>query len=474
MTSSTENLWAAKLGYFALYGGYACFKPFWSILLTQRDFSSSLIGALTAVQPTAKLILLPPISLYADRTRTSMQISVAAIGLSCIAAMVMTVAVPKFMVGAACVVLMIAMTPIAPFFDDHTMSLLRGDSAADQNDQQQLKNTAAAANGKDQQKTPKTTPEEGEADSAKGKADANALWGNVRVYGSYGWGLAAPAASYIWGHYGWWTSSAGFTLFLAVLAYCMYVSHEYVKNKEPTKKDYAAVVKIIAGDRGIMAFLFGACFMGFGYALISTFLFIYLKEDLQAPDVLLGLSISLTVAVEIPFMTMSGRLHNALTDVQLFTLAGVGWAIRAFGYSMLTNPWYVLFLEPLHGFSFALMWLSCVHFFSNAFPKDLGATAFGLLHSSSFGVGPILGNVIGGQMYQRWGPRVMYQRMSVDMLILVGVFLLMIRGRGANGEKQQNSSQLESIVSPSPSSNVREEAMRHHEVELEQIGRAHV
>ena len=407
-----------KVGYLCLYGGLGFLVPFMAVLLNDKGFSPASVGILTAVQPIASLLILPALSLHADRTRSSVRITTIAVAFSCLFALIFCGASSKSVVACGAVGLAIAMTPIPPFFDDHTMGMLE----------------------------------------AKDKSK----WGNLRVFGAYGWGIAAPVSSYLFGHYGWIYAAIGFSVLLVGMAYCMISSKDAAK-RDPTEKRYGAVLKLIANDRSILAFVMGACFMGMGYILIGTFLFIFLKNELQAPDLLLGISISLTVAVEIPFMAMSGKLHERFTDAQLFTAASLGWVVRVVGYSLLTNPWYVLVLEPLHGFSFALMWLSSVHSFSQSFPKDLSATAFGVLHASVFGFGPIVGNIIGGILYDSVGPRKMYRIMSAAMLLMIVAFWVLLKSH----VPQSLPEEIVSTDMTEEARRIAEEEARHHELEME-------
>lgn len=177
--------------------------------------------------------------------------------------------------------------------------------------------------------------------------------------------------------------------------------------------------------------------------LIGTFLFMFLKT-LNAPEILLGITVTMTVVVEIPLFQMSKKLHEKFTDRQLLSAAMLTWCVRVVGYSLLTNPWYVLILEPLHGFTFGLMWLAGVHFTRAQFPLHLAATAFGFLHASVWGAGPVLGNIGGGVMYNYLGPRLMFQVAAACMFLAVIAFNVLDRrfermisegggGRGVDG-----------------------------------------
>ena len=407
----------AKRGYFCLYGGMGFLQPFWSVLLVNKGFSATMVGLITSVQPLASLLLLPALSLHADRKRNAPQIFKWAQALSSVFALVLCYAGDQTVAAIASIFLFIVMVPVFSFFDEHTMAFL--------------------------------------------PASKKTEWGNLRVWGAYGWGIAAPLSSYLFGNFGWTYSGIGFAMGSAGVSYYMHVSEAAVANRPPSEKKYKAVADFVRSHRKVRAFLLGAATMGMGYILIGTFLFIYLKEVLHAPEILLGISVSMTVAVEIPFMNYSAKLHANFTDAQLFTAAALGWSVRVVGYSLLTNPWYVLLLEPLHGFSFALLWLSSVHFFSDAFPQDLSSTAFGVLHASVFGFGPVFGNIIGGYLYDALGPRQMYRVASVLMLVMLVAFwyLLKTAPEDEESKKEDTTGKELQVVSRE----MLAEDTRHHE-----------
>jgi MFS family permease len=186
---------------------------------------------------------------------------------------------------------------------------------------------------------------------------------------------------------------------------------------------YLEVMLFVATHKRMLLFLICVCFMGMGYVFISTFLFIFLRS-LGAPDILLGVSITATVIVEVPLFRSAEKLYAHFSDRQLFLAAMFGWCCRVVGYSLLENPWLVLLLEPFHGLSFGLMWLAGVHLTGAQFPPHLAASAFGFLHTSAFGIGPFFGNIAGGQMYEHLGPRWMFKTMAAAMFVVAVIFLI--------------------------------------------------
>lgn len=370
-----KQLWKAKLGFAGGYFGFSAINPYYSILYASKGFSATGVGLLSAANPVSLLVLLPPMAYLSDRHGIAVPITVVAIIISAMAVTTMTISGSMTVVAVAAVVHYLCCTPIYALFDHHTMSMLP--------------------------ESQKTT------------------WGKIRVFGAYGWGVGAPFASLLIDQFGWAVLAIPYTLGTLCIAFAM-ISGKTLEEKQ-TEMKYREVWRFLFEHPRLLVFLGCVCFMGAGYVLISTFLFLFLKE-LGAPDILLGISITTTVIVEIPLFQFSKQLHARFTDRQIFSAAAIGWVVRVVGYSLLPDPWLVLFLEPLHGFTFGCMWLSGVHMLGSQFPKELATSSFGFLHAAAFGVGPIVGNIVGGYLYDTLGARWMFRVTAAVMAMMLCVF----------------------------------------------------
>ena len=64
------------------------------------------------------------------------------------------------------------------------------------------------------------------------------------------------------------------------------------------------------------------------FGFVETFLFVYLKEDLNAPIYLLGLTITTGALVSIPFLYYSDMIVDKFGVVNVFILALVMYGVR--------------------------------------------------------------------------------------------------------------------------------------------------
>ena len=123
--------------------------------------------------------------------------------------------------------------------------------------------------------------------------------------------------------------------------------------------------------------------MGIGFA----FGFIYLKNELHAPGVVVGLSLTFQAAIEVPLFRVANWLIRSLGGVRPALLStSLAGAIRWFGWWAATTPLAPLPFEAGHGWSFALAF-TCISLVADDFAASgLQATVVGILNSAlSFG-----------------------------------------------------------------------------------------
>lgn len=162
--------------------------------------------------------------------------------------------------------------------------------------------------------------------------------------------------------------------------------------------------------------------IGTGMALVDSFLFVYLQNDLHASTRLCGWTVGVTVLLELPLFYYSERLLKRMGHDGLMTTSMMAYAVRAAGYTYLTpsTVHWVLLLEILHGVTFAGMWMAAVDFAATVAPPAWTTTVQTVL-SASFGcLGPALGSAVGGWILERHTAVVLYRGMAV----VVGVVWL--------------------------------------------------
>lgn len=231
-------------------------------------------------------------------------------------------------------------------------------------------------------------------------------WGKARLYGAVGWGVMHLFLGPLMDKFGFVVLFASFILFLLAL-------HMVVRWSTPeacghAKKDvtFRAVFSILSRN---MQFFVNICFIGAGFSMVEGMLFLLLQE-LQASTLLCGLSVVVTVVFELPIFQYAKPLLARLGTRNMILLGQAAWVVRAVFYWQMSVPWTVLLIEPLHGVTFALVWTAATQHVANpaVSGEGLEASAQGLLQVCFMGVGPVLGLVGGGLLFDWIGSHAAY------------------------------------------------------------------
>lgn len=399
-----------RAGFFFVFFALSALWPFIGLLFSMRGLSEAQNGALSAVSPLCMLVLSPAACYFAQKHAMQVSVIVATVVISSVVcAPVMCYAESKAVIVVASLAYFITSCPYLPLYDEHSQQVLA---------QQEGSNEEIARRN----------------------------WGKFRVYGAYGWLIGSPIASAMMQQQQQQLiasssaspnasiptavndnisnnkSAAGFAdslqravvggdvfLYAPILLVISNVIFLFSVYKTPiaaratSSHSYLEVMWFVVGSPRIVAFCLMLVVLGSGYAAISTFLFVYLSNELNAPPILMGFSLVAALLVEIPLFAYSDTFLKMFSNRSLLLLAAAGWVVRGVGYAALTNPWFVLLLEPLHGLTFGCMWLGGMAFMTQAFPASMANSAVALLHACAMGAGALLGTVASGVLYESLG-----------------------------------------------------------------------
>jgi len=184
--------------------------------------------------------------------------------------------------------------------------------------------------------------------------------------------------------------------------------------------------------------LFGASFMvaqitqSSGQAIVDQLVFLYFADELGSSYTIMGMTVVLTIIFEIPIFQMAPWFLNKWGPGPLIPLAAISYVSRVIGYSLITNPIHVLWLEPLHGVTYACVATAGVEIVVVTLQRasmDASSTSSSYSSSSSketvtrssnssagqsalqvlIGNGSISGLLAGGWLQETFGPRIMYR-----------------------------------------------------------------
>ena len=185
------------------------------------------------------------------------------------------------------------------------------------------------------------------------------------------------------------------------------------ENEAEQKMSVREKFKKIPFNRQVVAFFLCILVAGVGIGVIQNFLLIFLST-IGASQFLEGLSVTLTTVTEIPMFYFAPFFHKKLGTNGTILFAMICYITRTLFYASLSNPWYVLFVEPLHGITFASFWNVCCLQANLLAPKGLEATMQGIVTGIHFGIGPAISGLF-GIIYDKYGARTTF--LSIAALI---------------------------------------------------------
>jgi MFS family permease len=167
-------------------------------------------------------------------------------------------------------------------------------------------------------------------------------------------------------------------------------------------------------------YLAGISFIWVGFTGAWNFISLKIERGGGGPF-LVGVGTALGGIVEVPVMRWSTRLQRTIGIRRTYVLGGLVYATGFLLWGLISNPTIVSMLTVFEGFGFALLFTSGVVIVGRMVPSSLYATGQSMTSTVAFGLSPIIGGVLGGYVYERFGPVTMYVGSSILVLIGTGV-----------------------------------------------------
>lgn len=164
-------------------------------------------------------------------------------------------------------------------------------------------------------------------------------------------------------------------------------------------------------------YLAGMIFVWVGFTAAWNFISLKIERGGGGPF-LVGVGTALGGAVEVPVMRWSSKLQRTIGIRRTYVLGCLVYATGFLLWGLISNPTIVSILTVFEGFGFALLFTSGVVIVGRMVPPSLYATGQSIASTVGFGVAPIVGGVLGGYVYETFGPVTMY--VMASGLVLLG------------------------------------------------------
>ena len=220
--------------------------------------------------------------------------------------------------------------------------------------------------------------------------DKRGKWGNQRVWGTIGFAMFGVTSGFVMDavserktdiDYTW-----SFVLFiilslLAAVAVYLYRTDNDVHCSKALEK-----FREILAMPEVLTLVVLLVVFGMFFGIIDAFLFWHL-QNLGAPQLLLGLSTVMICLPEIFIMLILGRIIEKYGEILCLYAVCFAYMARFLGYSILNEPWFVLLIEPLHGFTYGMMYGAATSYGSRLTPEGMHGTVQAIISTSHYGIG---------------------------------------------------------------------------------------
>ncbi|WML46384.1 MFS transporter [Neobacillus sp. PS3-40] len=256
-------------------------------------------------------------------------------------------------------------------------------------------------------------------------------YGNIRLFGSLGFGIAV----FVMGRLSEYTPTIIFYAYFISLSISSFLAFRLPKESASTKVNLLLGVKDLFVLKKFIMFLI-VTFLIFGPNLANNFYFGLFVDKLGGSYTGIGVAFLIAVLSEIPFMRISGRLIDKYGLLPIAAIAGAVSMVRWFFYFLEPSLTLVYASAIVQGLSIGLFIPAGIRYIRDITPVHITATAITIYSAIGNGLGNWFSTFFGGIIYDKFSIFGVY--FFFGILSLFGVLLnlwLMKDQKDTNHEK---------------------------------------
>lgn len=252
--------------------------------------------------------------------------------------------------------------------------------------------------------------------SLKYTSKAGVNYGNVRLFGSLGFGIAV----FIMGKLSEWNPQVIFYAFFLTLLIAAFLSLKMPKEAAGKPNHLLSGMKDLIKMKKFLVFL-AVTFLIFGPNLANNFYFSLFVEDRGGTYTGIGIAFLIAVLSEIPFMRAAGSWISKLGLLQVALIASLVSLIRWIFYFTEPSLTLIYFSAVIQGFSLGLFIPAGLQYIREITPAQMTATAVTFYSAVGNGLGNWFFTFIGGIIFEEFNIYIVY--LFFAFLTLIGVLL---------------------------------------------------
>jgi PPP family 3-phenylpropionic acid transporter len=245
-------------------------------------------------------------------------------------------------------------------------------------------------------------------------------YGDLRVWGTVGWSISSVLVGALVEKFSiQWL----FFSYIVFMILTLLVSLFQPGRRQVLPTSLASGLKHLLIRRNFLIFLFSIFLLSVTLGAVNSFFSIYLDE-IGAKEGIIGLGWALAAVSEVPVMLLSSAIMRHIGSSGLLKVAFITFALRWLLFSFIDTPTWALFVQLMHGLSFAAFLVGGVTYINERTPEGLGTTAQAIFNTATFGLGSIVGSLSGGYLYDLAGMMTLFRILSLVAIIGLAIFWL--------------------------------------------------
>ncbi|XP_050600988.1 major facilitator superfamily domain-containing protein 6 [Bombus affinis] len=262
-------------------------------------------------------------------------------------------------------------------------------------------------------------------------------YGKQKMWGSIGFGIFGISAGYLVDLFSEGKIQKDYTcifyIMLVIMIFDIIVSATLRKKNPEHSEDEPSILWelfTILREGNVLSFGWWCIGAGMCTSVVWNFLFWYIEDLASSSQItrlktLQGLLTGVQCFLgELPFNFISGNILRRLGHMNVMSLVLLIYAIRFMAYSTISNPWWFLVIEILHGPTLGLCWPTMVSYGDKVTPPGTKATIQGFIGAIFEGIGVSSGSLICGWLINTYGGVIALRVFSVGALLWLSCFWL--------------------------------------------------
>jgi phosphate/sulfate permease len=299
------------------------------------------------------------------------------------------------------------------------------------------------------------------------------IFGQQRVYGTVGFGIAAFGASRV---YEFFKIDLVYIIMFSITSILCIIVTSFIRirtnkttanhekelddlsvektKKKKKKKSESRLSTLVPLFKNIdvIVFLSLTLVWGMSYAGLDPYLYLYIDEfaACKSHSIVGWMSLTSATAEVIGFF-VAAKLLKLLGTNPASIIILLAFAIRFAGYYFITRPYFLIPMETMHFFNFGILYILISQKADSIAPPGLAGTLQGIALGIAFGLGRGVGLVIASFIYTTFEKRRLFLVIALFNLsaaVIYSIYFLLTQRRSKKSIEKNDQDDAKSKIEP--------------------------